>query len=164
MVLDYRIGDAGLVSQLKDVASKYEGGIKHAFDAISEHNSFQNIGHVLATDGTAHITLILPGKDYSEIPGHVRHSITYVGVTHESADGEAAWQKKTGGATRTGNQEFAYLLFRYFGRGLQEGYFKGHPYEVVPGGLSGGVETGLKDLKAGKASAVKYVFRIGEEK
>jgi NADPH2:quinone reductase len=39
--------------------------------------------------------------------------------------------------------------------------FKGHPFKVVPGVL-GGVETGLKDLKAGKASAIKYVFRIEE--
>jgi len=44
---------------------------------------------------------------------------------------------------------------------LQEGWFKGHPYEVVPGGL-GGVEGALKNLKEGKASAVKYVFRIME--
>jgi len=53
------------------------------------------------------------------------------------------------------------VMFRFFGRGLQEGWFKGHPYEVVPGGL-GGVEGALKNLKEGRASAVKYVFRIGE--
>ena len=163
IVLDYRVGDDKLVAQLKEVASKYKGGIHYAFDAISEHNSYQNISQALTTDGTGHITLILPGRDYSAIPSHVRHSITYVGVAHRGADGES-WQKKTGGATKTGNQEFAYLLFRYFGRGLQEGFFKGHPYEVVPGELEGGVEKGLKDLKAGKASAVKYVFRIGDEK
>jgi len=44
---------------------------------------------------------------------------------------------------------------------LQEGWFTGHPFEVVPGGL-GGVEQALRNLKEGKASAVKYVFRIGE--
>lgn len=163
-LIDKTKGDVELVSQLKDIANKYKGGIHYAFDAISEHNSYQNISAALTTDGSAHITLILPGRDYSAIPSHVRHSITYVGVAHQAADGEStAWQKKTGGATKTGNQEFAYLLFRYFGRGLQEGYFRGHPYEVVPGGLEGGVERGLKDLNAGKASAVKYVFRIGDE-
>lgn len=45
---------------------------------------------------------------------------------------------------------------------MQEGWFKGHPFEVVPGGLQG-VQTGLRDLKEGKASAVKYVYKIGEE-
>lgn len=44
---------------------------------------------------------------------------------------------------------------------MQEGWFSGHPYEVVAGGL-GGVQTALENLKEGKASAVKYVFRIGE--
>ena len=48
-----------------------------------------------------------------------------------------------------------------FARGLATGEFKGHPYKVVPGGL-GAVPGILEDLKAGKASAVKYVFRIGE--
>ena len=42
-----------------------------------------------------------------------------------------------------------------------KGWFKGHPFEVVAGGL-GGVQAGLQDLKAGKASAFKYVFRIDE--
>jgi NADPH2:quinone reductase len=34
---------------------------------------------------------------------------------------------------------------------------------VVEGGLEG-VEEGLRNLKEGKASAVKYVFKIGEGK
>ena len=53
------------------------------------------------------------------------------------------------------------IFFRYIARGLQKGFFKGHPYQIVPGGL-GGVQTALQDLKDGKASAVKYVLRIAE--
>ena len=45
---------------------------------------------------------------------------------------------------------------RLFGRGLQEGWISGHPYEVVPGGLEG-VQTALENLKAGKASTAKYI-------
>lgn len=58
------------------------------------------------------------------------------------------------------SRDFGYVYFKLFARGLREGWFKPHPYEVVPGGLSG-VETGLTNLKAGKASAVKYIFEIG---
>lgn len=36
---------------------------------------------------------------------------------------------------------------------------KPHPYEDIPGGL-GGVLTGLQMLRDGKATAVKYVYRI----
>ena len=104
------------------------------------------------------ITLILPNADYSAIPEGITKSVTYVGDSHKAQD-STSWQKKTG--TMVGNEEFAFALFRYFGRGLQKGFFKGHPYEVIPGGL-GGVEKALTDLKAGKASAVKYVFRIAE--
>ena len=48
-----------------------------------------------------------------------------------------------------------------FGKGLRDGWLRGHPVTVVPGGLSG-VQEGLANLKNGKASATKYVFRIGE--
>lgn len=53
-----------------------------------------------------------------------------------------------------GQRQFGYVFTRLFTRGLEQGWFTGHPYEVVPGGLKG-VETGLANLKAGKASAVK---------
>jgi hypothetical protein len=57
--------------------------------------------------------------------------------------------------------DLGFLWLRLFGLGLKEGWFCGHPYEVIPGGL-GGVEKGLKNLMQGKASGVKYVYRIGE--
>ena len=154
-VLDYRVGNDELVQNLKAAAQKAGGGtVQYAFDCISEHNSYQNISQVLDQEN-GQITLILPGKDYSAIPSTVKQSVTYVGVAH---DGESI-QKEAG--TKVGNEELAFLFFRYFGRGLQKGFFKGHPYQVVPGGLEG-VEKGLSDLKAGKASAVKYVFRIAD--
>jgi hypothetical protein len=58
-------------------------------------------------------------------------------------------------------KDFGYVYFRYFARGLQEGWFKPQRTEVVPGGL-GGIQTALQNLMDGKASAVKYVFRVGE--
>ena len=58
-------------------------------------------------------------------------------------------------------KDFGAVMFQLFGRGLKEGWFKPRPHEVVPGGL-GGVEQALANLKAGKASAIKYVFRIAD--
>lgn len=86
----------------------------------------------------------------------MERSLTTVGAAQIGTDTDP-WQKKTG--MQTGNEEFAMAFFRYFARGLQKGYLKGHPYKVVQGGL-GGVQQALQDLKDGKASAVKYVFRI----
>jgi hypothetical protein len=52
-------------------------------------------------------------------------------------------------------------MCRWFTKALQQGKLEGHPFEVRPGGLEG-VEQALQDLKDGKASAVKYVFRIAD--
>jgi len=154
VVLDYRKGDDKLVQDLKAAVQQAGASVEHAFDCVSEHNSYQNICEVL-DHKSGQITLILPGKDYSAIPESVTQTITYVGHAH----GDKEWQEKAG--TLVGNEDFAYTFFRYFARGLDKGYFKPHPYEVVPGGL-GGLETGLQNLRDGKASAIKYVFRLAD--
>ena len=158
VILDYREGDEKVVQGLKDAVQASGGKVEYAFDAVSEKGSYQNICQVLDHQSGA-ITLVLPGKDYSAIPSTIRQSGTLVGTVHKAMDLDS-WEKKAGG-TQTGNQDFGYVMFRLMGRGLQQGWFKGHPHEVVPGGL-GGIERALKNLKEGKASAVKYVFRIAD--
>lgn len=155
VILDYRAGNEQLVEKLKSEVANAGGKVEYAFDCISEHNSYQNICQVLSRD-TGRITLILPNKTYDEIPAEIEKSVTFVGGAHKDTDMDP-WEKKTG--TAVGNQEFAFVMFRFLGRGLREGWFRGHPYEVVPGGL-GGVEEGLRRLKEGKVSAKKLVFRI----
>ena len=155
VVLDYRVGNEQLVEKLKNVLADVGGKVEYAFDCISDHGSYQNVCQVL-TRNTGRITLIIPSKTYEDIPDDIEKSVTFVGAAHKETDMDP-WEKKTGSAV--GNQEFAYVMFRFIGRGLQEGWFKGHPYEVVPGGLAG-VEEGLRSLKEGKVSAKKLVFRI----
>ncbi|KAL6717832.1 hypothetical protein ACLMJK_003917 [Lecanora helva] len=155
IVLDYRVGDGQLVQNLRAAVQNAGGKVEYAFDAVSENGSYENICKIL-DHKTGKITLVLPGKDYNEIPETIEKSRTSVGSAQIGSDTEP-WQKKTG--MMTGNEEFAMAFFRYFGRGLQKGFFKGHPYEVVPGGLAG-VQGALQNLKDGKASAVKYVFRL----
>lgn len=139
VVVDYRKGDAAVVEGIK--AGLNGKKLHYAFDAVSEHNSYTNIVQVLEPSG--HITLVLPGKQYEGIPESVHKTITQVGEAHKD------------------DKDFAYVFFRYVARGLDEGWFTPHPAEVVPGGLEG-VEKALRDLKEGKASATKYVFRIAE--
>lgn len=113
----------------------------HAYDAVSEHGSYINIGKVLADGGK--ITLVLPGKTYDDMAAHVQQTITNVGCVHQDEG------------------DFGHVYFRYFARGLLEGWFKPQPHEVLAGGL-GALQMGLERLKAGQANAVKYVFRIDE--
>ena len=142
-VIDYRGGDDKVVAAIKDaVPSGHK--LMYAFDAVSEKGSYQQIVKVL--DPKGHITLVLPGRKFEEIPDTVHQTLTSVGSVHGVPDDLS---------------DFGYAWFRLFSLGLKEGWFSGHPYEVIPGGLSG-VQQGLENLRDGKASAVKYVYRINE--
>ena len=143
-IVDYRKGDDAVVSGIKDALKGAK--LSYAFDAVSEKGSCQNIIQVLDPHG--HIALVLP---YKEIPKTVAQSFPVAGSAHGD-------NKDIGYGD---NKDFAYIYFRYMARGLHEGWLKGHPPEVVPGGL-GGIQQALKNLKDGKASAVKYVFRIAD--
>lgn len=147
-IVDYRKGDEAVVQGIHD-ALKAAGAsrVSYAFDAVSEHGSYQNIYKVL--DPYGKITLVLSSKTDTKVPENITQSGTMVGDVHGQR------------GLKPGAKEFGFVFFRYFGRVLQLGTFTGHPHEVVPGGL-GGVGTAVKNLKAGKASAVKYVFRIAD--
>lgn len=132
--------------------------VKYAFDAVSEHNSYQNISRVLSSNG-GKITLVLPPKA-GAIPDHIEQLLTLVGTVHKDVDPKSE-EGKAG--IKTGGKEVGFLFSRLFSRWLEEGWFAGHPYEVVPGGLNG-VEQALTNLKKGVNSATKYVFRIAETK
>jgi len=157
-IIDYRKGDEAVVSGIKEAVKKAGASeVKYAYDAVSEKGSYQNISQVLAKEGSR-MTLILPFKEYSEIPDHIYRSITMVGDAHAPPPKEQAAE-----GIQTGGKEFAFAYFRLFAKGLQDGWFSGHPYEVVPGGL-GGVQKALADLKDGKNSATKYIMKIEDTK
>lgn len=139
-VVDYRGGHDAVVEGIRRAA----GGapLLHAYDAVSEKGSYVDLGKVMAEGGV--ITTVLYHKE-EEAPKHVRISRTMVGSVHKE------------------DKDLGFVYMRYFARGLQEGWFKAQPQEVVPGGL-GGIQTALENLKAGRANAVKYVFRIADTK
>ncbi|PSN65148.1 GroES-like protein [Corynespora cassiicola Philippines] len=138
-IVDYREGDEAVVKGIKDALKGAK--LLHAFDATAEKGSVGNI--VKALDPKGNLTLVLPPPKDGTIPESVENSWTGVGDSHGSL------------------KDFAHVYYRWIAKGLDEGWFKAHPAEVVPGGLEG-VEGALINLKEGKASAVKYVFRIAE--
>lgn len=147
-IVDYRDNDVpGAIR--KALGSEHADSLYYAYDAVSEKNSYIHLGEALAkspakqTGNAAKITLVLPGRPYDDLAAHVEKHITSVGESHKGA------------------VDFAYVYFRLIARGLQEGWFKPQPHEVIPGGLEG-VQKGLENLRDGKASAIKYVFRIAE--
>lgn len=139
-VIDYRKGHDAVA---QDIKAGLDGAkLEYAFDAVSEEGSYQTICEVLDRQ-TGKITLIVPAASYSDIPKTIQKSVTTVASIHEDL------------------KDFGYAYSRYLSKGLEEGWFKAQPQEIVPGGLEG-VEKGLTNLKNGTASAVKYVFRIAD--
>lgn len=140
-IIDYRKGDEAVSQGIKEALKGAK--LHYAYDAVSEKGSYQNIGKVLEPKGK--ITLVLPGMEYKELPDHVVKTITKVGDAHGN------------------KKDLAFVWSRYISRGLEEGWFKPQPQEIVPGGLEG-IESALGKLKDGTASAVKYVFKIADTK
>lgn len=74
-IVNYRDGDEATVAGIKEALKKAgHSEVHYAFDAVSEHNSYQNISKVLSKGGK--ITLVLPGKDYTGIGEHVDQSVS----------------------------------------------------------------------------------------
>ena len=135
VVIDYRLGREHVVGEMRRAVTKGEK-LRYAFDCVSEKGkgSFDSICEVLDPEG-GRITVVLPvGQDYSSIPKGVVRSDTLVGSVHlEGAP----------------DREFAAAWYRLFGMGLAEGWFTGHPFEVVEGGLEG-VETCVEEFEGGE--------------
>eukprot|EP01103_Thecamoeba_quadrilineata_P000484 TRINITY_DN10417_c0_g1_i1.p1 TRINITY_DN10417_c0_g1~~TRINITY_DN10417_c0_g1_i1.p1 ORF type:complete len:343 (-),score=53.27 TRINITY_DN10417_c0_g1_i1:139-1167(-) len=142
-IVDYRNGTDALLKGIKDaLTAAGVSSVRHAFDAVSENGSHENLVKILADD--ALITNVLPIPEGFQYPKTYQETEwTMVGDVHDK-------QKEVG-----------FIYFRWMFRMIQQGKFSGHPFEVVPGGLCG-ISSALQNLKNGKNSATKYVFRISE--
>ncbi|KAI1854095.1 hypothetical protein JX265_003582 [Neoarthrinium moseri] len=148
-VIDYRIGEDAVVQAVEGILKKEQlgGKVPYILDAISEHGSLETTLRLVDPNGT--ISVMLPPKLFARDPKNFEYP---AGVTAINA--------ATPQVLST-HKDFAYLWSRYFAKLLEDGRLKAHPYEVVPGGLDG-VLTGLRNLRDGKNSGFKYVFRIKE--
>ncbi|KAL1645439.1 hypothetical protein SLS58_003747 [Diplodia intermedia] len=144
-IVDYRKGSESLISGIKAALAGFPP-LEHAFDAVSEKGSHEVLVAALAP--TASVTNVLPVDRFAP-----------AGFAYPSTYRATAWSMVAD--VHGARKEVGYVYFRWLFRQVAEGRFQAHPHQVVAGGL-GGVAEGLGNLKAGRASAVKYVFRIGE--
>ena len=97
-----------------------------------------------------------PEGDCTPVPPSITASLTYVGIAHTGPPDLSRLKGIRHVAKGNGN-DLVFVISRLIGRGLQEKWFSGHLYEIVPGGLNG-MSTALRNLEEGKTVAVKYVF------
>lgn len=151
VTIDYRKGQDHIVEEVRKAAG---GVVTHAVDAVSESGSITTLGKALGEGGKIATVLTpemaLTGK---EDPGKSEVLFTMVGTVHQDLPADAVLD----------DRQFGAIFFPFLGQGLAEGWFKGHPYEVVAGGLDG-LQHVLELLEQGKVSAKKLVLRISETK
>ncbi|KAK1535163.1 alcohol dehydrogenase [Colletotrichum costaricense] len=147
VVIDYRKGENHVLEQIRLAAGGHP--IFNALDGVSEEGTVRTVAKALAPGGKISVFL-------QTSPSDVKAEVLYtmVGTVH-SSNGILG--------SPLGDKEFGSIFYRFFGLGLEEGWFNGHPYEVLPEGL-GSLEKALKDLEAGKVSAKKYLLRIEDTK
>jgi NADPH2:quinone reductase len=146
-VFDYREGTDEMIRKItKHLEAGNFGPVLHGLDPGIGTPSQKVLNDIVKSDGA--INLVMPSD--TEVRSAIK-TITSVGVVHNT----------DGGAHGRDARDLGLVMSAWFTKALQTGSFRGHPFEIKPGGLNG-VQQALEDLKAGKNSAVKYVFRIAD--
>lgn len=156
-VVDYRAGGQSVTHSIRGLLKG--APLRYALDAVCQEDSSQTLAELLQPSlaGEAPSRLIIavplmenqPDKNGQIVPFNMP-----LGTDAAFLPVSFIYESDTG-------RDFGFVHARYLGKGLQDGWLKPHPHKVVPGGLAR-IESGLKDLREGKASGTKFVYRIGE--
>ena len=169
ILLDYRVGPAQLISQVKSHLDSISLKAHHAFDCISEHDSWTPLSQMLSptppsSDSSSTIKNILSvvsgaeNYDSPKLPADVDVVYTYVGSVHTGVY-RPQMPKQPAKEDVVGDPTFIEEFFRWVEGALQRGEYEGHLFEVVEGGLAG-VQEGLRRLRMGQAGGRKMVYRV----
>lgn len=150
VVLDYRSPTIAA-----DLASALDGKkITHIFDAANSATSIAYLLPILSPQGRYTCTQGVKGGIYGadaslsllESWGGWWEQI-WVGSVHDDKPAGGVW--------------FGTIFTRLIETLIAEGNFKGHPYEIVEGGLEG-IEAALVKLRDRKGGNTKFVTRIAD--
>jgi NADPH2:quinone reductase len=161
VVLDYRRGDEELLRGVSSALNTNGLVAALAFDSVPDVRSQRLLGKLLMSSESIsgqeikHTASVFPLSKVDDFPGDkvertfVMSPIIFQSNEIESADKEA-------------NRAFSKKVTEFFGTAVKIGTLRGHPYEIVAGGLRG-IQLGLENLQRGKNSAVKYVYETGKQ-
>ncbi len=152
-VIDYREGPNHIVEELH----RLDPRIEYVLDAISTD---QTISTVARIPDAAHgrLSLVLPPEAPIQFGDGIKVTVSFAPALWEPNEFEDAMDLSV---QSTPLKAFAYVYYRYLSYALANDLIKHHPYEVVPGGLKE-LPRALKDVRDGKNSGTKYIFRIDE--
>ncbi|KAK5045220.1 hypothetical protein LTR84_009553 [Exophiala bonariae] len=150
-VVDYRGEESGIIERIRQALKEANTTANIAFDAISEGASQNILGAVL--EKTGHIATVLPLQQATGRLADIKRTFTISPLVFTSPS-ETELNPSV-------NHWLAKTFFGFVELAMADGSLKGHPYEIIPGGLDG-IQTGLEKLKNGNASALKYVYEISK--
>ncbi|KAH7320670.1 chaperonin 10-like protein [Stachybotrys elegans] len=144
-----------LASAIKQAALESgvpDGRLPFAFDAVALPQTYKEVlGAAMAgppiNGARPKLAVTDPFCDANAVDPSVDLATTYCGFGHEGDDAHA--------------RNFTAVVFRMATKGLMDGWLKGHPYEVAPGGLSGVRDVLLKS-KNGEIKGKKLVLRLSD--
>ena len=153
VVLDYRQGEEKLAAAIRKALGAGES-VKYIFDAISTPDTINFLGGII--DPTAGVLgTVLLQEEGINIPQGVSNKLVFAPQLWFPID------ENQHGREEITNRESGSVFFRYLEYILAHNLLSPHPSQVLPGGLRG-LEEGLKAVKDGKNSGVKYLYRIAE--
>lgn len=156
--LDYRSGISNVRDAVRRIVLERGMTLRNAIDAYSENSSWVNVAQMLSVGGKVSVFSGANKYDEDAIPASVEIIYTFVGTAHEGAY-KPGMPKQPSSEAACEDVEFSGQLFRWLEEIIAQGKFEGHPFEVIPGGLSG-VEEGLNRLRDGKAAGKKLVYQV----
>ncbi|KAH8819314.1 chaperonin 10-like protein [Xylogone sp. PMI_703] len=153
-IIDYRQGNDNVVAALKLALGDQKP--EFAFDATSENGTDLTICRVI-NQTTGKIAVVHLDSPADLIPGNISRINTAVETSQLDVD--KVFKLQDSKQQGLGITQFATVMLKFLGRGLNEGWFTPHPYVVIPGGFYG-LENALNILKSGSVSAKKLIIRV----
>ncbi|KKY16485.1 putative zinc-binding oxidoreductase [Diplodia seriata] len=151
-VFDYNSGTVGA-----DIRKHTDNKLYHAFDCIAEGNSAEICAAALSSDSAAKKP-VYSALLYIELPRKDVEAKYTLGYTIFGEEVTKPFIPKTLPANRE-DYEFGCMFWRLSEKLLSEGKFSVHTPDVRGGGLQGVLE-GLEELKLGKVSGKKLVYKL----
>lgn len=148
IALDYRVGAEQLHANVRaalDAATVDR--VDWAFDAVAKTHVSRFCSSWVKPHGKFICAMPIPPDADLQLPEGATQDFTACVFVQESP------------FTPPGGLDFGRVLMTMFSRWLGDGTLKAHPVESISGGL-GGLQGAIDALKAGKASAKKFVLPI----
>lgn len=157
VIVDYRQDEEKFLAAVRKAVPNNEK-IRHVFDAISTPTTINLVGRAIDSESGV-LGTVLKQEEGINMPRGVQMSLAFAPELWEPvSDSQNGGQRDS-----ITNRETGLVFFRYLEYALANKLIKPHPFEVIPGGL-GGIEKGLKAVKEGSNSGLKYIYRISETK